>query len=177
MSDSNNWIDINLPWASNLEVPEYPEKAVNDAVFAEFGFTEYELFERFREKHGISAHVAGCYETGCYETGCYEDLPVQIEAAELLEKVADINDFIDKTKIPEVETWKQECIKRKICFRDSELNRPGVLIEVKTSNGIERFLLGTINCNAGVCDDCTAFNRDDIILRAKVLISKDMIND
>lgn len=51
-------------------------------------------------------------------------------------------------------------------FSKRELNKPGTLIF--TEKG-ETFLLGHINCLRGVCDDCTEFNKETIILGYKVI--------
>lgn len=43
--------------------------------------------------------------------------------------------------------------------------RPGVLVEV----GGRAYLIGDINENRGVCDDCTAFRGDAIVERYMVI--------
>jgi hypothetical protein len=61
-------------------------------------------------------------------------------------------------------------------FRDNdtfckrELNNPGTLI--KLSNGDE-FLIGHINKNRGICDDCTEFNEWDIVEAYKIIWQPD----
>jgi hypothetical protein len=45
------------------------------------------------------------------------------------------------------------------------LNKPGTLVE--TNKGI--FLIGDINQNRGVCDDCEAFSIKEIVKRYKII--------
>lgn len=52
-------------------------------------------------------------------------------------------------------------------FAGNGLNEPGTLIE--TEVGV--FLIGHINPNRGVCDDCVEFGNDMIIKRYKVVWS------
>lgn len=67
-------------------------------------------------------------------------------------------------------TWREFCNKN--------LNIPGTLIEVKYKDRHgkkykEQFLIGDINTIAGVCDNCTAFEREAVVCKYKVLIEKD----
>lgn len=52
-------------------------------------------------------------------------------------------------------------------FAGRGLNKPGTQIELE--NG-DVFLIGDINPNRGTCDDCTAFDSDDIVVRYRVLV-------
>ena len=54
-------------------------------------------------------------------------------------------------------------------FSNKNLANPGTIIEVEGS----KHLIGDINTQRGVCDDCTAFKNNDIVTRYKVLIEKD----
>lgn len=169
-----DWIDVNLPWRVEVqrEVPPYPQEAVDKVVFAEFGFTKEQLFEEFQAKHNVEAWGAR------YDS----EQPERDEADALYAKVQRINEFVESADIPELDAWgaesqrvhaEEKAERERTSFRFSELNRPGVLIEVQHNDKVERFLLGNINCNAGVCDDCMAFDDDAIVLRAKVLIQED----
>jgi hypothetical protein len=63
-------------------------------------------------------------------------------------------------------------------FRETEIDslvfrglvKPGMLVRLK--NGLE-YLIGDVNLNRGVCDDCTAFDKDDIIVAYKIVWEKD----
>jgi hypothetical protein len=169
-----DWIDVNLPWSVEVEheTAPYPEEAVDKAVFAEFGFTKEQLYGEFKVKHGVEAWLA--------RYDCEE--PERKEADELFEKVESINKFVETADIPELDVWvaesarihaEEKAERKRTSFRHSDLNRPGVLIEVQHNNKRSIFLLGNINCNAGICNDCTAFDDDAIVLRAKVLIQED----
>jgi len=54
-------------------------------------------------------------------------------------------------------------------FSSMGLVRPGVLIEVENGGETSQYLIGDINTNRGVCDDCTAFGDDAIVKRYKVI--------
>lgn len=54
-------------------------------------------------------------------------------------------------------------------FSKSELNKPGVLIEVQ-QDVVNRYLIGDINPEGGFCN-CCGFYSASIVLRAKVLTS------
>lgn len=176
----SEWIEVNLPWRVNVETESvpYPNEAVDKAVIAEFGFTKDQLFDEFKAKHDIEA----------WEARYGEDRPERDEANALYKTAHSINEFIENSDIPELKAWSVECDRvmeeelaerKRTSFRYSELNRPGVLIEVQhnSDNKVERFLLGNINCNAGVCDDCVAFGDDAIVLRAKVLVPEGVIKE
>lgn len=59
-------------------------------------------------------------------------------------------------------------------FEERGLNNPGTLVEIRESDGkTYQFLIGDINTLRGVCDDCTAFEKEATVIRYKVLIEKD----
>lgn len=58
-------------------------------------------------------------------------------------------------------TWQE--------FSNRNLNEPGTLVEVDG----DCYLIGDINTLRGVCDDCTAFDKKEIVSRYKVLVEKD----
>ncbi len=51
------------------------------------------------------------------------------------------------------------------------LNKAGTLIEVKLGEETHQYLIGHINTNCGVCDDCVEFGSDAIIKRYMVVWS------
>jgi hypothetical protein len=172
------WINVNLPWLVDVEdnTPEYPKEAVDKVVRAEFGFTEDELYENFRNKHNVEAWAAR------YDS----EQPERDEADALFAKIQSINEFVENADIPELNAWVVEsdrvdeeaaAERKRTSFRYSDLNRPGVLIEVQYNDKVKQFFLGHINCNAGVCDDCTAFDNDAIVLRAKILVQESEIGN
>jgi len=87
---------------------------------------------------------------------------------------------------PETKKWDEECEKareahnkrmRPLSFCGLGLDKPGVLIEVEeqdTDGNLEdvQYLIGDINPSRGVCDDCTAFDKDAIVKRYKVVWEK-----
>lgn len=54
-------------------------------------------------------------------------------------------------------------------FYGHPLKKAGTLIEVLIGEEKKQFLIGHINESCGVCDDCTEFGKDTIVLRAKVV--------
>lgn len=69
----------------------------------------------------------------------------------------------------------------KNCFHGSKYAVPGVLIEIQEigehgeKSTPRQYLIGSINKNGGTCDDCTAFEADAIVTRAKILVSSEML--
>ena len=55
-------------------------------------------------------------------------------------------------------------------FSKRELNKPGSLIKMEDG---EYFLIGDINKLSGICDDCTEFSKNSIVVSYKVLLTKD----
>ena len=179
-----------------MDFPDYPHNLVDKKVTEMFGFTKDELSIAFEKKWNL--HYSDI-EWGfrCELEGLNNDLseddlerlmdesndPRMVACREIREQTKLINELVES--IPEVILWNQECDKvrdkekeeeAKICFAHSPLNRPGVLIEVQSENSISRYLIGDINHLAGVCDDCTAFDDNAIVLRAQTLIPEEGLN-
>lgn len=57
-------------------------------------------------------------------------------------------------------------------FVGRDLANPGVQIELEDG---ERYLIGTINQNGGVCDDCKAFEGSAIVKRYRVLVESSLL--
>lgn len=53
------------------------------------------------------------------------------------------------------------------------LHKVGVLVEVKTAQGIKRYLIGDTNSNGGGCNCCTVIDDSAQVLRAKVVYEPD----
>ena len=60
--------------------------------------------------------------------------------------------------------------KHKNSFCGKKLNKPGTLIEME--NG-DVHLIGTINKEGGVCDDCMDFHNNSIVARYKIVWKND----
>ena len=71
---------------------------------------------------------------------------------------------------------------------NEDLNKAGTLIEVEIPNYVfneekhrsykkgtkkQKFLIGDININGGICDDCVSFEDICIVVRYKVLVTED----
>lgn len=69
--------------------------------------------------------------------------------------------------------WIQ-CSLKWPAFCEKGLNKPGVIVDVKDKDYNDKkfrgeFLIGDINTNRGVCDDCTVFSREATVVRYKIL--------
>ena len=54
-------------------------------------------------------------------------------------------------------------------FCKRELNQAGTVIEVRVKRKTSQYLIGDINELSGVCDDCTMFEREDIVTRYRII--------
>lgn len=54
-------------------------------------------------------------------------------------------------------------------FLHHPMRKVGVLIEVQIGKTKKQYLIGDINKWGGICDDCTAFDEEDRVIRAKVV--------
>jgi hypothetical protein len=195
-----NWIEINLPWFKYIEATPvtYPIESINQQVREKFGKTIQELDNEFYKEFGKSPYTVEI-DFIHHDWIKYKDLtkdellnimkgsidPIVVKLVLFLEKQNEINNWA--SALPEVELFKLKLkttneqtaeLRAKSCFSNCDLNRPGVMIEVQDKGGkIQRHLIGDINESAGTCDDCQAFNHDDIVLRALELISEKELED
>jgi len=174
----SDWIEVNLPWfkdiGSSFDKP-FPVEAINKVVREKFGATTEELGQAFKDKWGVERYVASYPE----DTNIFIPFEATQEADKLLIKLTEIKDFLNShSSIPELDEWNRNYnmfddnrIKEraKISFYHSELCRPGVLIKIKNEDEVEQYLIGDINKAGGVCDCCSSFNNDTIVLKAKVV--------
>lgn len=89
------------------------------------------------------------------------------EQLEIIEYYAEIN---------KIRTAREEEIKGK-SFVGLGLNKAGTLIEVENEGNLSQYLVGDININAGVCNDCPAFEDSAIVKRYKVVWSPNARTD
>lgn len=61
---------------------------------------------------------------------------------------------------------------KKNCFVGLGLDKPGTLIEIVEHDVTMQYLIGNINENAGVCDDCMDFQNDAVVKRYMVLLEE-----
>lgn len=185
----SEWVEINLLWKVNIYLPDPPPPPVdliNQKVKEYFGFTNQELQNNFVDKWDLSDEVEWQFQLEEL-TEINDPRMIVVEYRAMQDQQNLIDDFVET--LPEVILWNRECdqvreqqkeAEAKACFIYSPLNHPGVLIEVWDGETAEdgskittRHLIGDINHIAGVCDDCTAFEDDAIVLRAMVLISEE----
>lgn len=195
-----NWVEINLPWSTEYNAdasqPEYEEHpTLDEEVRAEFGYTETELVKKyFGEGFDFytNSKVFDEYFKLSNKIFDYED-----EADRDRQLLALNNKSVNATlefftKVRPIDRWlkehpttqlidnknaviqaalKAEQKKTATSFTGRELNKSGILIEVKrASDGkIDKMLIGDINEQGGVCDDCRGISQDDIVIRYCVL--------
>ena len=66
--------------------------------------------------------------------------------------------------------YKKNTFEEKPSLSSRNLNRAGIMIEMK--KGRKQYLIGNINENCGVCDDCVAFDKKSIVRRYAVVLDK-----
>lgn len=146
-----NWIEINLPWQTSYSSPEYPDTSSYEKE--KFGYSIKELDQKYGNE----------YSSGEYWR--LHDVVAKWLEENPPKELLDYYDQDDKMQ-------KENSLK---CFCGLGLNNPGTLIELE--NG-KLHLIGTINTNTGLCDDCSAFDNSTIIKRYAVVFDfKENQND
>jgi hypothetical protein len=172
---NNNWIEINLPWSSDLQLPSpyYPYEEVQEKVREKFGTVSDELIDEFKKKFNIQF-------TWDFNTATASENDF-IEYKNLFKKCREIREWTDNNcdndpllvefdkKIKEWALKNSEYIKTK-SFSASELCHAGVLIKVDNEGEIVTYLIGNINEVGGSFDDCIPFKKDAIVLCAKEIL-------
>jgi len=183
----SDWIDINLPWAyysrSELET-DYPKAPdFTKKIKKEFGTTanvEHDKitrqeFDRYGTARTQFAQKFGALSTDEFLEKIAEEHP-SIPAVQKVVAYHQLRRKIDQWQVqqPEfiawrraVDEWNHKEEQKSFCGR--KLNQPGTLVEVRDDEGVKQYLIGEINTNAGVCDDCTAFGNNAQVLRYKVI--------
>lgn len=143
------WIEINLPYEHHPNYDDMPKLNLEEKEVAEFGITREEALMKFyddahEKQPGKSILDLDLLESDTWDDKYYKWQSLQPETKEYNKKM---------------DEWEaaQENVKS---FRLMGLNKPGTLIRLK--NGTIH-LIGTINTNCGVCDDCTAFGGNTVI--------------
>ena len=194
--DKVEWIDINLPWRSEIDWDKSPPSpSLDDKEKEVFGISLTELEELNRP------HIDGCVtlQDELYEIkdearkiafeknelGCYYDNANKLEDdfwarhaqdpcvigrdayVELRNKMCKWGE-----EQPEWKAWQKareefEAEENKKSFTGRKLNVPGTIVEMEDGS-IE--FIGTMNVIAGVCNDCVAFERDDLLVKRYALV-------
>lgn len=200
-----DWIDCNLPFSEptvpreDRVYPPSPDLSVEEK--AKFGITGDELEAEFESKWKDIRAEWGRMNSQAWE----EQQAREAQAYQNKKKVRHVSsETIDrrvrkafKAKGPQyVEFFERRALRTKMgqwtarhpataahqkacerityegTFKGLGMIQPGVQIEL--ANG-KRFLLGHVNCNRGVCDDCTAFDSHDIVVRYRVLVPAEIL--
>jgi hypothetical protein len=183
----SDWIEINLPWHIHLpweDRPRQPDLSEKEKEF--FGTTLDEWKENIKltELNKQRNELQAQFEQSLYERQIdrYSDEWETLMdgfALEMRDKFpgivayheeCDKRDAWDKQQ-PEFQAWEEalEEFRRKeseLSFYGRGLNVPGTLIEMADG---AIYLIGSINTARGCCDDCAAFEREDIVKRYKLV--------
>jgi hypothetical protein len=54
-------------------------------------------------------------------------------------------------------------------FSKRKLDKPGILIQIETG---EEFLIGDINKNRGICDDCAEFDNTMLVVKYAIVFKR-----
>lgn len=194
--DKVQWIDINLPWDADIDWDKQPEApSLDDKEREVFGITLTELTEA--NKHHVDGCIAlskkldeikdearkqaveeNRYDSYIQSLGKLEEDFWAEHAQDACvigrDAYVDLRDKMCKwgDEQPEWKAWQKVreafiAEQEKKSFTGRKLNLPGTLVEMEDGS-IE--LIGTMNVIAGVCNDCVAFDRSDLIVKRYALV-------
>lgn len=176
------WTEVNLPFSQSGEGAVRPEAPNLDAeMVAEFGKTwdETEEVNAWPVAKVYRAEMNALIQQDDLESDDdpYDTLPEAWLQSGDPEKVAFANNVQIRRKMriwehnhPVLLAHSEACEAARLAgsFAGLGLVRPGVQIEMADG---KQYLIGDINRLRGVCDDCTAFEPEDIVVRYRVLVA------
>lgn len=162
---SNDWIEINLPWYFEGQLPLLSDvdEEVKDRATIELGFNHEHLSELLEKASKFIPQGRNLEQQNPW-------------TVEYREKREQYYDWLDKQpEYKQLEKDRQACIERNnhSSFSGRKLNQPGTLIEVEVGGQVSQYLIGDINTVRGVCDDCCGFDCDALVKRYKIVWSKE----
>lgn len=194
--DKIPWIDINLPWRSEVDWEKEPAPpSLDDKEREVFGISLTDLQEKNQpyidQCVALSQTLdiildearAKAYQNGesdvyyqnvtklkndFWEIHAQDTCVIARDAyIELRDKICEWSD-----EQPEWKAWQKvraEFIaeEEKKSFTGRKLNVPGTIVEMEDGS-IE--FIGSMNAIAGVCNDCVAFERDNLIVKRYALV-------
>lgn len=184
-----NWIDVNLPWSFKVDMPPIDfQQIINARIIDTFGKSIEQMASELLPEDTMSfinkfddevrkyvnehsgdinnrTDILSAREV-VYQRPCFRALKIYREF------VKNVNAW--EYEQPEWIDWRIKCEllraeERTKSFSGLNLNKPGTLIEINNNGSIEQYLIGDVNTNRGVCDDCTAFASDVIVLRYAIV--------
>lgn len=186
--DGLKWIKCNLPWSGEID-------SVPNEVFDSVKWPEDELDVLTREKFGTThTEVSNKIETIGSEEILFDkflDLQSKYDYEKTREELINLTEdtqlkeylrltflrseiqmFENQTDI--IAKYNEERNKVINEYKASrpkksfwpDLAKPGVLIELESG---KRLLIGDINSNGGVCDDCRGISDSDVVVRYAVI--------
>lgn len=186
-----NWIECNLPWNNesnesyinwkNLQ-PKYPKDEADKLVKEKFGLT-YDEINSVVTPLSVISNFENLQYNFSYEKNLKElltltsdpDLIKFIRHKILLQEILEFED-----SLPIVQQYSEQYDLayneyEKSCKENISKNffptlaKSGTLIELESGKVL---LIGDINEEGGVCNDCLGINKSDIIKRYAVIYSK-----
>ncbi len=198
----NTWIEINLPYYKPTDYlsrvyPKFPNlnkrakkffkvlpddlrKKISGEDFDNFKLVKTKIEDDIRNNFSEIDHNSKEFDDLVKEKleSCKVDFIINIISfRKLLDEYNNWYDIqpesVEYAKIKSELNKKYDEEESKLSFSKSKFNVPGVLIEVEKDGKIFQYLIGDINISGGVCDDCMAFDREDIVKRCKIVWKDD----
>jgi hypothetical protein len=191
---TNDWIELNLPFRSDkyFDNSDIPIPALSERAKAELGFNLLDIdaipivdFMEQKEEYDILQKdlddLRDSLDGGNEIDACLAHSNINVrnygKRRKMHKTLDEWEDIQPEYIIYDIAAKKAreefDAANNKKSFCGLGLDNPGVLIEIKKEGGTKQLLLGNVNCLAGVCDDCRAFDNDTIVLRYKIVWEKD----
>lgn len=195
-----DWIEINLPWKDSGSTEDWNNRPLppdaSDQVRELFGYSldeltaliDFDLKQQLADDLDLDTEPSGEIlpddwseeaEAAAEEEKCRifraEYQKRHPEQWALDEKRIAIVNWLssrppDPSHVAAMDAWQARI--DSMSFTGRGLAVPGTQIEMADG---ERHLIGEINQNGGVCDDCMAFGAEDIIVRYRVLLTTEQL--
>lgn len=174
------WIECNLPYGNCRFVDDDklpPEPDMSEAERAKFGTSCKELCDeaKFTTLNDLFLEIpwnltkAATRKEKTHiakEAGMANVLKAQRKIVVIKKWRETLPEYVAWSAVRKAEYDRLAAELETACFDGQGLNKPGTQIEV----GEKLYLIGDINPNRGVCDDCIAFASDAIVTRYRVLV-------
>ena len=184
------WIEVGLPWRKDSDPASWPEPFdLDDRERGIFGTTHREISDRlgtfpaelFDKLKEFVDELSGNAPMGDERTKAesivreaYADDTPFARIIDLRWLARRIEEWHEQQ--PEVADFRRKIAehheaKKRLSFSCCAMCRPGVEIEVRRAHDgkIARLLIGNINANGGVCDDCRGIADDDVVVRCRIV--------
>jgi len=195
MSNSE-WIECNLPWFKDVvsRISPYPDLSKKEKEFFgksveecrellsevkdEFYRIEENAFAPYKKVHRSSEENNRILEAYANISTNEEEKKVIFAVLEYRKFLRSADDWraaqpeiIEWHKQADIEGQKRKELQKISSFVGAGLNQAGTLIEVENADKTTtQYLIGDINEQGGVCNDCRGFSQESIVKRYKKII-------